>query len=78
MSKKEIKDEIQNRLEEFHVEVPDIPMNRSKVERLANWIYAPAKDPLEVFHIKGNSITRLVIYPFILVLALLFTPIFLI
>ncbi|WP_164669346.1 hypothetical protein [Virgibacillus doumboii] len=76
MRKKEIPDELQNRLEEFHVEVPEIPAKKSKLERLANWIYAPAKDPLEILAIQGNSITRVAFYPLILLLALFFTPIF--
>ena len=74
MSKKEISNEIQNRLEEFHVEVPEIPMKKSKLERIANWIYAPATNPLEMFNIRGNSLTRLVFYPFIFILVLLLTP----
>lgn len=78
MSKKGIPNEFQEKLEEFQVEIPEIPMKRSKLERIANWIYAPAKDPLEVLSIKGNSITRLVFYPLILILALFFTPIFII
>ncbi|GGP09545.1 hypothetical protein [Oceanobacillus neutriphilus] len=76
MSKRDIPDQLQNRLDEFQVEVPEIPMKSSKLERLANWIYSPARDPLEIFRISGNSITRLAFYPLIFVLALFFAPIF--
>lgn len=76
MSKKEIPNELQNRLDEFHVEVPEISAKRSKLERLANCIYAPAKDPLEIFGINGNSITRIAFYPLVFLLVLFFTPIF--
>ncbi|WP_405098083.1 hypothetical protein [Oceanobacillus sp. FSL H7-0719] len=76
MSKSEFPDELRNKLDEFHVDVPRIP-TKSKLERLANWIYAPAKSPIELLPIKGNSITGLTIFPLIFVL-ILFTPIFLI
>lgn len=74
MSKREIPDEIQDRLDEFHVEVPDIPVKRSRLERLANWIYAPAKDPLEMMGVKGNSIAQLAFYPLAILLVLFFAP----
>ncbi|OZU90593.1 hypothetical protein CIL03_05490 [Virgibacillus indicus] len=77
MSRKEIPNELQNRLEEFQVEVPEFPAKKNKSERIANWIYAPAKNPLEVLSINGNSITRLVVYPLIFIFAFLVTPIFL-
>ncbi|GAA0496999.1 hypothetical protein GCM10008986_24960 [Salinibacillus aidingensis] len=76
MSNKEIPNEIQNKLDEFHVEVPELPMKSSKLERLPNWIYGPARDPLEILGISGNSIGRLVFYPLAFVLLLFFTPIF--
>ncbi|MGM8216439.1 hypothetical protein ACLIA0_12790 [Bacillaceae bacterium W0354] len=78
MSKHEIPDELQNKLEEFSVETPEIPIKVSKLERLANIIHAPAKNPIDFLNIKGTSITRLVLYPFILIIALLFGPMFLI
>jgi hypothetical protein len=76
MSKKEFPPELQSKLDEFHVDVPDIPVHRSKLDRIANWIYAPSKDPLELFHVKESSITRLVLYPFIFLLVLFFIPSF--
>ncbi|WP_042464168.1 hypothetical protein [Neobacillus dielmonensis] len=76
MSKNEITDELQTRLDEFHVKVPDISIKKSKLNRLANWIYAPAADPLEALSINRNSITRIVFYPLLFVLALLFAPFF--
>ncbi|GAB2550371.1 hypothetical protein [Gracilibacillus alcaliphilus] len=76
MSKKEIPDELRNRLDEFDVEVPEISP-KNQMERLANWIYAPAKNPMELLGINGNSIIRLTFFPLILVLILFFTPIFL-
>lgn len=76
MSKREIPNKLQNRLDEFHVEVPEIPMKNSKLERLANWIYGPARDPLEILGISGNSIGRLAFYPLVFVLVLFFTPVF--
>lgn len=76
MSKREIPHELRDRLEEFHVEVPDIT-KKDKWERLANWIYAPAQNPVELWKIKGDSITRLTVMPLIVVLIVFFTPIFL-
>ncbi|WP_100009852.1 hypothetical protein [Lentibacillus sediminis] len=76
MSKREIPDELHNKLDEFHVEMPDIPVKRSRLERLANWIYAPAKDPLEILGVKGNSIARVAFYPLIFLLVLFFAPVF--
>ncbi|PGT82764.1 MULTISPECIES: hypothetical protein [Bacillaceae] len=76
MSRNEIPKELQNHLEEFQVDVPDIPLTKSKVDRIANWIYAPVKSPIDLLNIKGNSITRLVMYPFILLLIVFITPIF--
>ncbi|GGN60986.1 hypothetical protein [Oceanobacillus indicireducens] len=78
MSKNEFPDELKNKLDEFHVEVPDIPLKRSKWERLANWIHAPAKNPLDVLRIKGDSIIKLVLYPLVLILLICFAPILLI
>lgn len=78
MSKKEIPNELQNRLDEFQVDVPDFPSKRKKLDRLANWIYAPAKSPIDLFSIKGNSITQLVFYPLLFLLVVLFTPFFMI
>lgn len=77
MSKKEVPNELRKRLDEFHVEIPEIPTKSSKLERIANWIHAPAKNPIDILSISGNSITKLVFYPFILFLVLLIPPIFL-
>ncbi|WP_407272135.1 hypothetical protein [Radiobacillus sp. PE A8.2] len=76
MNNMKIPDEVKKRLDEFHVEVPEIPIKRNKLDRLAHWIHAPAKDPFEVLSIKGNSITRLVFYPLITLLVLFFIPVF--
>lgn len=76
MNKKDIPTELQNRLDEFHVEVPEIQA-KSKLERLANWVYAPAKNPMNLLGIKGNSITGLILLPLIFVLVLSCTPILL-
>ena len=78
MSKNEFPDELKNKLDEFHVEVPDIPLKINKWERLANWIHAPAKNPLDVLRIKENSITKLVIYPLVFIFIICLGPIFLI
>ncbi|UII55219.1 hypothetical protein LS684_16400 [Cytobacillus spongiae] len=78
MSKSEIPKELQTKLDEFHVDLPEIPTKLRKLDRLANWVHAPAMDPLEIFSIKGNSITKLVFYPLICLLFIFFTPIFLI
>lgn len=74
MSKREIPNKLQNKLNEFHVEVPEIPMKRSKQERLANWIYSPAQNPLEVLKVSGTSIGRLTLYPLVFVFILFITP----
>lgn len=76
MTKKDFPSELQKKLDEFQVEVPEIPIKRSMFDKIANIIYAPAKNPLEIFHIKGSSISRLVWYPFILIFVLFFAPIF--
>ncbi|WP_130859064.1 hypothetical protein [Gracilibacillus phocaeensis] len=76
MSKREIPHELRDKLDEFHVEVPDITQ-KDKWGRLANWIYAPAQNPVELCRIKGDSITRLTVMPLIVVLIVFFTPIFL-
>ncbi|MFA1822032.1 hypothetical protein ACDX78_17910 [Virgibacillus oceani] len=76
MNKQEIPNELKKRLEEFQVKVPNIQTKKSRLDRLTNWIYAPARNPLEVFNIKVNSFTRVVFYPLILILVLFFTPIF--
>ncbi|MCM3741990.1 hypothetical protein M3210_17200 [Oceanobacillus luteolus] len=75
MSKKDIPKELNDRLAEFKVEVPEIPLKRSKMERFANWIYAPAKDPLEALGIKENSLPKLIGYPFVILLILFAMPI---
>ncbi|WP_068676728.1 hypothetical protein [Oceanobacillus sp. Castelsardo] len=76
MSKKDFPSELQKKLDEFQVDVPEIPIKRTMLDSIANYIYAPAKNPLEIFHIKGNSITGLIWYPFILIFVLFFAPIF--
>lgn len=75
MSKSEIPNELQKRLDEFHVEVLEIS-KKSKLERLANWVYAPAKSPIEFLGKKGDSLIGLTLFPLIIILTLLFTPIF--
>lgn len=77
MNKKEISAELKNRLDEFQVDVPEIPHKSSAFGRIANWIFAPAKDPLELFGVKGNSISKLVFYPFVFLFVLCFMPIIL-
>lgn len=69
MRNNEFPDELKNRLDEFHVDIPDIPLKRSKWEHLANWIYVPAKNPLDALRIKVNTITKLVIYPLSVIFA---------
>lgn len=76
MSRQEIPKEMQNKLESFHVEVPDISPKISRLERIANWIHAPAKSPLEIFSIRGNSMVRLVFFPLIFFLVIFFIPVF--
>jgi len=76
MSKQEIPKEMQNKLESFHVEVPDISAEISRLERIANWIHAPAKSPLDILSIRGNSMVRLIFYPLIFFLVIFFTPVF--
>lgn len=78
MSKNEFPDELKNELDKFHVEVPDIPLKRSKWERLANWIHAPAKNPLDALRIKGDSIIKLVLYPMVLIFFICLAPLLLI
>ncbi len=75
MSKNEFPKELEDKLEGFHVEVPDIVMKKSKLERIANWIYTPAKDPLDALGVKVNSIAKITIYPVVWVLLLFFIPI---
>lgn len=78
MSKNEFPDELKSKLDEFHVEVPDIPLKRSKWERLANWIHAPAKNPLDALRIKEDSIIKLVLYPMVLIFFICLAPLLLI
>lgn len=77
MSKKEIPEELQEKLEKFEVEVPVFEVKRKKIDRFANWIYAPAANPLEFLSIKENSVTRLVFTPFVIIFVLSLTPVFL-
>ncbi|WP_226674897.1 hypothetical protein [Mesobacillus jeotgali] len=65
MSKKEIPNELKSKLDEFHVEIPEIPAKSSKLNRIANWIHTPAKNQLEILSIRENSSTQLVYYPLI-------------
>ena len=78
MSKSEFPDELKNKLDEFQVRVPDIPLKRSRWERLANWIHAPAKNPLDVLRVEGDSIIKVVLYPLVLIFLICLAPILLI
>lgn len=63
---------LRNKLNEYHVEVPDFPMknNRGKLERLIAFLASPAKDPFEKIIISHNGVLHLKVAPILVVLAL--------
>lgn len=76
MNKNEIPEGLKEKLDEFHVTVPDIPLKRSRLERVTDWIYTPAKNPLELLEVKGDPIKRLVFLPLVTMLIFSAIPMF--
>ncbi|PWU69809.1 MULTISPECIES: hypothetical protein [Gracilibacillus] len=78
MNKKEIPEELKERLEEFHVEIPQIPLKKNKLDQLADWICKPVKSPLEFLSIHEKSTIKLGLYPLFAIFILLLPTMFLI
>ncbi len=48
MNKKNLPEELKQQLDQFEVEVPEIPIKKSISQRIANWMHAPAKNPVDM------------------------------
>lgn len=49
MNRKDIPEELKQQLNQFEVEVPEIPQKKSFLQRIANWVHTPAKNPADMF-----------------------------
>ncbi|WP_208590438.1 hypothetical protein [Gracilibacillus suaedae] len=67
MNKHDIPEELKQKLDEFEVDVPDIPLKKSLSQRIANWLYAPAKNPVDLISTQWTPF-RIAMFP----IALLF------
>ncbi|MGN8644644.1 hypothetical protein ACTNEO_00990 [Gracilibacillus sp. HCP3S3_G5_1] len=67
MNKHDIPEELKQKLDEFEVDVPDIPLKKSLSQRIANWLYVPAKNPADYF-VKECTPLRIALFPVIILL----------
>jgi hypothetical protein len=69
---------LRTKLEEYHVDIPDFPMEPSRWERFINLLASPAKDPLDPLISTSNGLLLLKLVPimgtaaFALIQALIF------
>lgn len=56
---------LKNKLNEYHVEVPDFPMKANRWERFIRFLASPAKDPLEPLISTNNGLIALTLAPVI-------------
>jgi hypothetical protein len=54
-----------NKLDEYHVDIPDFPMKSSRWERFINLLASPAKDPLDPLISTTDGLMLLKIAPII-------------
>ncbi|MDX8045740.1 hypothetical protein SH601_07030 [Gracilibacillus sp. S3-1-1] len=65
MNKHDIPDELHQKLDEFEIEVPEIPLKKSLSQRIANWLYAPAKNPVDYFSKQWTPL-KIALFPIII------------
>ncbi|MBS4208393.1 hypothetical protein [Bacillus sp. FJAT-50079] len=62
-----MKDEnLNKKLQEFDVDVPNFPMSKSKVDRMANWLFAEA--PLPKINTSDKGLIVVQLTPIILII----------
>ncbi|QGH35680.1 hypothetical protein GI584_17205 [Gracilibacillus salitolerans] len=67
MNKHDIPEELKQKLDEFEVDVPEILLKKSLSQRIANWFYAPAKNPADYFSRQWTPL-RIALFPVIILL----------
>ncbi|MEH7237612.1 hypothetical protein [Bacillus sp. JJ1562] len=45
MNHDQIEKELKEKLDQFTIEVPDFPMKKSRLDRMANWFFNPVSIP---------------------------------
>lgn len=68
-----IEDVIQNKLKEFEVTVPSFPNRKSRIDRLANWLFTPVATPLLDKDFRASTFQFLLFIP-LLVGIVIFIP----
>lgn len=80
MSKNEwekVDEKINRKLREFEVDVPDFPMKKSSLDRLANWMFQPVSMPFSSLNLVGKrSMPALQMLPFIIIIIASAIPLF--
>ncbi|WP_163582921.1 hypothetical protein [Gracilibacillus saliphilus] len=67
MNKHDIPEELKQKLDEFEVDVPDIPLKKSLSQQIANCLYAPAKNPVDLISKQWTPLT-IALLPMIILL----------
>ncbi|MGP4041876.1 hypothetical protein ACTWP4_18540 [Gracilibacillus sp. D59] len=67
MNEHEIPEELKQKLDKFEVDVPNIPFKKSLSQRIANWLYAPAKNPADLISKHWTPI-RIALFPIMILL----------
>ncbi|WP_058308193.1 hypothetical protein [Gracilibacillus massiliensis] len=57
MNKKDIPEELKQQLDQFEVEVPEIPLKKSLSQRIANLVHTPAKNPADMLQKTATPLT---------------------
>jgi len=55
-------------LDAYEVNIPDFPMKKSMMSRIANWLFAPAKIPFPEAGYTTTASLYILILPFVLVI----------
>ncbi|MGG3888977.1 hypothetical protein [Metabacillus fastidiosus] len=61
---------LQNKLDEYHIQIPDFPRKRSRFERFIHILASPAKDPFEQTIATINGVMLLKVAPAVIMVVI--------
>ncbi|MFS0821721.1 hypothetical protein [Bacillus sp. 1P02SD] len=67
MNHNQFEEELKEKLDQFTVEVPDFPMKKSRLDRMANWFFNPVSIPFPKFGYTKSAFLTITWIPVFLV-----------
>lgn len=64
------------KLGEFHVDVPEFPMRKTKIDRLANWLFEEVPFPSVSMNLTGKGMIFIQMMPLVIIVLTLIPLLF--